>query len=96
MKIKQHVVITKPDRFLQGDYDYCMTLFGSEVTLIDGWIDCDEIELDLDVDLAEMTVTVVTAIDKKIEQERDEFASKIWVLETRKQELLALTHENAS
>jgi len=85
MKIKQHLVIANPDSFLKGDYDLCFNLYGWEVSDPD-YINCGEIELDVDVDTGKVIEVVSNAIDKEIA----ELAAKTIVLETRKKELLAL------
>ena len=92
MKIKQHVVIAYPDRFLAGEYGLCFTLRGQKMTE-DGWIYAGEIELDLDVDHADVTATVIKTLDVEIKKERAEHSLKMDMLQTRKDELLALTHE---
>ena len=92
MKIKQHVVIVHPDWFLAGEYAMCFTLRGERLNE-DKWIYAGEVELDLDVDHADVTATVIKALDAEIEKERAEHSLKMDMLKTRKNELLALTHE---
>jgi len=95
MKIKQTLMISGADNFMRGNYRSCFTLVGYECG-IPGWIDCGEIELDVDVKTGEVINTIVAAVDEQIKAERAEFAVKINILEARKNELLALTHEDQS
>jgi len=88
MKIKQILHITEPDRFLRGDYEECFNLFQREVNYGE-WVVAGEIELDVNVDSAAVIDVVTAAIDKELDTER----VKITLLENRKRELLALTHD---
>ena len=96
MKIKQHLVITNPDAFLRGDYTDCFTLYDSPSDTIDGWIDCGEIELNVQVDTGAALIKVTAAIDKQMEKERTEFSQRMEILDRRKQELQALTYQESS
>ena len=99
MKIKQHVMIAHPDDFLRGSYRSCFTLMDG--TLADRftdkvdykYIDCGEIDLDINVSGETVTAHVLEALDAEIEKERAEHSLKMDMLKTRKNELLALTHE---
>ena len=85
MKIKQHVVITDPAKFLKGDYYSCFTLFSSECN-IDGWIECGELELNIEVDSADVVRIVSDELDEQISKAN----AVVAVLEQKKAELLAL------
>jgi hypothetical protein len=95
VKIKQHVVITDPDQFLRGDFQTCFTLY-STPTQIGNWIDCGEVELDINVDHDQVTAKVLEVLDAEIDKERAEHELKMNMLITRKNELLAITHEVAA
>jgi hypothetical protein len=92
MKIKQHVHIVYPDKFLRGDYVDCFNLFDTPNAHPD-WIDAGEIELDIEVDKDSVIARVVTALDEEIEKETAEHELKMELLKQRKNEMLALTHE---
>ena len=85
MKITQHIVITDPEAFLKGNYYSCFSLF-NHATKIEGWINCGEIELDLDVDTGEVLKVAADEIDKDI----GKATAVLNVLEQKKAELLAL------
>ena len=92
MKIKQHLIIRNPDHFLRGEYDGCFTLFGHE-SAVPEWIDCGEIEIDVNIDRTEAIAKTVEAIDAEETRIRAESTAKINMLEGRKNELLAITYQ---
>jgi len=85
MKIKQHLTITRPDEFLRGNYYSCFSLFVDN-NISDDWIDCGEIEIDVNVDTGKIIKIVGNEIDEQIKA----MNASIVVLENRKAELLAL------
>jgi len=89
MKIKQHLVITDPERFLRGDYDGCFSLYTGDPG-ITGWIGCGEITITVNPDIVAMTNMVIEKIDQRIDEEEKEYNSKMLILKARKDELLAL------
>ncbi len=91
MKFKQRVVIVNPDSFLRGDYQACFTLLDHK-TGIDKWIDCGEIEFELDVDTQQITKTVAGAIEDEIKKEQSLHDAKMVVLKARLSELLAIEY----
>ena len=95
MKIKQHLHIHKPHCFLQGNFDACFVLFGHE-SPVQEWTYCGEIEINVEIDSGQLIKTVTEAIDKEIEETRADFTERMNILETRKQELLALSYDGAS
>ena len=90
MKIKQYLLISYPDDFLKGDYDSCFTLSGRPDCMKGKWIQCGEIELDVEVDTGEVIQTVVAVMDAEIEKASEEFTLKMKLLKQRKEEFLAL------
>ena len=90
MKVKQYVVITNPNQFLESDYTDGMSLFGSPDYLPKKWIICGEIEIDLDVDVNDITKTVIGHMDAAISEKTAIFNAEIRALNARKQELMAL------
>ena len=89
MKIKQHVVLTQPAQFLKGNYSSCFTLFDYK-TGIDGWIDCGEVTLNIEVDSDDVIRVATQDLDEQISKAN----AVLSVLETRKAELLALPAPN--
>ena len=92
MKIKQVLHITEPNDFLKGDYHSCFALFDKDVSFGD-WIVVGEIELDVNVEPQALIDKTVAAIDAKAEKIRGEMSAKLAILEARKNELLAITHQ---
>jgi hypothetical protein len=91
MKIKQTLVITRPDEFLAGSRE-CFSLIGN-YGVPKTWIDCGEIELDVVVDKDQAVARVISTLDAEIEKETAEHELKMELLKQRKNEMLALTHE---
>lgn len=96
MKIKQNLWLSNPDHFLRGQYDYCFAMTETDAMDRQGWVLCGEIELDVNVDSGEVIKTVTAAIDAEILKTQGELEGKINILKTRKNELLALTHQVAA
>ena len=89
MKIKQHLLITDPERFLRNNYDGCFSLYTNDPG-IQGWISCGAIELTCNVDMDAITKYVLNEINDRIEKEESEYNEKMRVLKSRRDELLAL------
>jgi len=87
MKVKQILHITNPAAFLRGDYDNCLTIYGSPC-YVEGWITLGEIEVDISVERAAVIAAATAAIDKEISAEQ----LRINLLENRKRGVLLLSH----
>jgi len=96
--MKLHVYISNNESYLRGSYDTCFTVFE----------DCDfakrcfpesiyvcEIEIP-EIDITDVTQSAVTALEVEITDARAAFQAKLDGLETRKQNLLAITHQGAA
>ena len=91
MKVVQQVYITRPDAFLdQANADMGLNLFGDTLYKPDGWVHCGEITLNLDVDVADLTKTVIATLKNEVQKEIAESASRQFSLNRRIDELLAL------
>lgn len=95
MKLKMHLVLTDPDSFLRGRYDYCFHLY-TEDPNVSGWVHCGTVDLDVNVDRGPLIKATVDAINHEIEKVRDDCAAQLDVLQRRKDELLAITHQPES
>ncbi len=94
MKIKQYVFISDPKEFIRGDYDWCFALKGyPESAACSDWTLCGEIELDVNIDTSEIIAKVSDGIEEEIEEITEKYNAAIHILETRKRELLSLTHQ---
>lgn len=85
MKIKQHVYISDPARFLRGDHNV-ISLFERELMDPDPWIHCGEITLDINPDTGKMIELAKKTFDKEILIREGE----IELLKQKRSELLAL------
>ena len=85
MKIKQHVVITDPNKLMKGNLN-CFNLFESECRHMTGWIDCGLVEIDVTVDMSLVLAEATDDINAKI----GAAAALLQTLENEKAELLAL------
>ena len=92
MKIKQYLVITDTEAFSKGDYDSCLNLYGNSFAP-DQWVNCGEIELDINVDTHEVTSLAVQEIERKQEELKASSTAALTELTRRKNELLSITHE---
>ena len=98
MKVKLNLMIRNPDEFLKGDYGNCFSLLQGD--LVDvmtksdfHYIDCGKIELDVTISGETVTAHVLKTLDDEIERENAEHSVKLDLLQTRKDELLAITHQ---
>ncbi len=100
MKIKQHVMISRPENFRHGNYSTCFSLLAPNAAkrMCDeyGYIDCSEIEIEINVSGDEIVASMVKTIDAQIKKELGEHEVKMNLLRDRKNELLAITHEGES
>ena len=91
MRVVQQVYITRPDSFLdQSNSDMGLNLFGNTLYKPDGWVHCGEVTLELDVDVADITKTVIATLKNEVQKEIAESASRQFSLNRRIDELLAL------
>ena len=94
MKVKQQLVICRPDEFLKGNYTACFNLYSLECNFIpEEWVRCGEIEIDVDVDSGSVIKSVTKAIDAEIKNIRCEMEGKLSILESRKSELLSIEYK---
>ncbi|NRA49215.1 MAG: hypothetical protein HRU12_08775 [Phaeodactylibacter sp.] len=92
MKIKQQLIITDPLEFAKGNYLSCFTLSGM-TTGIDEWINCGEIELDIDIDAKQVIQSSLDAIERKEQAVKDQAAAALEALRAEKSTLLAIGHD---
>ena len=75
MKIKLHLVITDPDKFMCGGYNLAFSLYTKPMD-IDAWINCGEVEFEIDADVDEMKAKAKAALDGSIKYHKTELARK--------------------
>jgi len=93
MKIKQFLTITDTLAFAKGDYSRCFSLFSAEAGSLPGWMDCGEIELEVDIDGRQVAAKAVVDIEKKIEEAKLAHTEEMAYLEQTKQELLCIGND---
>ncbi len=89
MKLKQHLIITNPENFAKGDYSGCFSLFNGP-SYIDSWIDCGEIEIEVDVDRRIAVAICEKELDELEKRVEANYQKDKTNLERRRAELLAL------
>ena len=92
--MKLHIYIAQPDQFAAGYYDSCFTLSTRNDWEIDGWVYVGEVDLNLDaVNRDEVCELAIKGFDARIQEIRAVAQKGVEAIEQRKQNLLALTHE---
>ena len=95
MKIKQHLVITEPARFFAGDYRACFNLYDHENS-VEEWLEAGEIEIEVPDELIQKAQSVAIAELEKVEKSiKEQYTKDIIRIETARQELLCITHQEA-
>ena len=89
MQLKLCLVITDPDKFLKGNYSCALSLFDHEPK-VPSWINAGNVTLDIDVSMDSVTMKVIKAIDKQLEEEAETYNKRVDTLKQRKAELLSL------
>jgi hypothetical protein len=85
MKIKLHLVITDAEAFIKQQYDFAFLLSDHETEHPD-WLNCGEIEFDVNPDSEELLRIANKRLDKFIADKQAELVR----YEARKAELVAL------
>ena len=92
MNIKLNMYISDPERFVrEPESAYCYALCAGRY-MDKEWIFCTEIEFEVDTDSGKAIEAAKTELNAEI----GKHTAAINVLESRKNELLALTHEKAA
>ena len=91
MKVKMNLYISDPEAFARDPLGNNVYSLQSGRWMDNDWIFCGEIEFDIDVD----TSKVIDAAWDDLNAEIGKHTAAINVLENRKSELLALTHDGA-
>ena len=92
MKIKQTVYVTNPIRFAAKDYGRALTITDAGVT-VPGWIDCGEIELDINVDTQECRNIALDALEREEAAVTAELEGKLQLIEQQRSQLLCIEHD---
>lgn len=91
--MKAYIYITNIDSFLKGDFHDCFGVFNRDNVGVTDWVLLHEVEIDpTKADIPGMTAKALGIIDKEIESTKAELTTKVQMLETKRQEFLALTH----
>lgn len=87
--------ISNIDEFLKGDYDFAFSVLSApcpDWAKTDSRVFVCEFEADIsNVDTAELNAQAIEIIEARIEKEREEYNTKVAMLEQKKSEYLALT-----
>ena len=90
MKIKQTLYINNPEAHYRDPKDGLVIVNGNYMD--DDWINCGEIEVDVDIDRQLLIDKTVAEINKELGKAQE----AINRLEARKADMLALTHSPAT
>ena len=86
MKVKFNLYISDPVQFARDPTSYMAYSLASGHFMDDAWINCGEVEFDIDVE----NKRVLDAATAELDEQIGKHTAMINVLETRKAELLAL------
>ena len=93
--MKLYLYITNNERFVNGELDFAFTVYADkDIVSRNEWdkVFVGEFEIDLP-NPDSITQLAVADIDREIQQHRARAESEASMLETRKQNLLAITHQ---
>ena len=98
--MKLFLYTTDIEAALKGDFDWSLNAssrddLGDDV-LHTGWHLLGDIEVDITIDREQLTKMAVSGIEKKIKEVKAATSIAITSLETRQQNLLALTNDGGS
>ena len=89
--MKMLVVISHPQWFFDGDYDYSMSLIPEDSTVPEGWIALHTVDIDTDaINHGDLANSMIDILDRKAEEERAKFAKVMAEIDAAKANLLAL------
>ncbi len=97
-EMKLHAFISDPEAYIKGDFDYAITLRVDRAFIervFPEWNYLGEVEINVEADETIVRQTAIALIDESIQKARAASTVAINELETRKQNLLALTAPGA-
>ena len=65
-EIKQKLILTDPAAFLTGDMHHCFALFGGSYEPVEGWIDCGDIFIQVQVNKEAMAAVAIQEVEAQI------------------------------
>ena len=96
--MKLNIYISDHESYANGEYNWCFNIYHDPETV--GRLDVDYTffaEVDVEpADVGDVTKKAVAELDKQIQTIRAKAESHASMLETRKQNLLAITHQGAA
>ena len=93
--MKYYAFTSSPESFVDGSYT-SLILRTSREDQPDEWVYIAEVEVDIEsVDMNAIRSGAVSIIDNQMEKQRVNFTKGMEQLETRKQNLLSITHQGA-
>jgi len=92
-KMKLFVYATELEQVLKGSYEWSMTVSSRDDIESGGWILLGAIEFDLNMDRTALTKKAIDALEEQIEEVKARSTAAVTLLESRQQNLLALTSQ---
>ena len=90
MKIKQYVSITNTEAFLNGEFDACFTIYAKK-TVVPEWINAfTMVEFEVPDNAEQRCKESMLAI---LDEQEEELKAKLYLIEMKKNELLALEYK---
>ena len=91
--MKLYIYATEIDKVLVGDFEWSVTASSRGDIPASDWIVIGEVDVDLNINREEMTAQAMQIIDEQEDKIKEELAGKLNLLEMKRSQLLALTHE---
>ena len=94
--MKLHLYIRDHEAYLEGSFNHCFSVIADKATwdrLFPEYTYAGEFEFTPEVSTDDVTLAAIENIDTEINQTRAKLQSQVNGLETRKQNLLAITHQ---
>jgi hypothetical protein len=91
MKVKRNVILTDPERFIKDPEGCTFILSSCDFDNDADWMKCAEVEFEVGLSSGKIIEAAKTIIDVEL----GKHTAAINVLENRKNELLAITHDGA-
>ena len=91
--MKLYIYATDISQVLVGDFEWSITISSRDDIPASDWIMIGEVEVELDINREDMTAQAMQIIDEQEDKIKEELAGKLNLLEMKRSQLLALTHE---
>jgi len=91
--MKLYIYATDISQVLVGDFEWSITISSRDDIAASDWIVIGEVDVELNINREEMTAQAMQIIDEKEEEIKQKLAEKLNLLDMKRSQLLALTHQ---